>query len=270
MTNSRCVARRAFLSLAVVMTTLLSLPATSTQAATINFSSLETVLADPGHMSAKMYALWTAWFTQVYEYNTPFIELAADADDQPITELSLTIGDTAYNFGTEFAGKAWTNASHVGITGQPALLGMTTPGIAFNSFVTDGGDKLVIQFLNGGLQPGQVARFQVDINSDNPADKKANLASYTEVFFDANGGSNIEGNSIVGLGFSNGQTTSVQLPNYDLSDSMMASVSTPRSYNIMQMIDPLVPLNITDPIPEPATALLAALAMLGLGGRRRE
>lgn len=268
MTNFTRSAKYAVLA-AAFAATLAAAPLRS-QAATINFSSLETVLSDPSNMDDKMLALWTGWMTQLYEYNTPFIQITSEADDlQPIKEFRMSIGDTNFFFDTAFLGKGQTNAAHIPTTGFPALAGSSNPDLDFTSFVTNGGDELVIQFAGDGLGPGESAIVQVDISPDDPTDVANRLASYSTVFFNVNAGDDITGNSIVTLEYGNGQMASVQLPNLSLDSDMAPSVSAPRPYATMQTNTPLVPLDIEDPIPEPTTGLLALGGLMLASARRR-
>ncbi|MEO1498693.1 MAG: PEP-CTERM sorting domain-containing protein [Planctomycetota bacterium] len=257
--------------LCVAMLAALFAAPVSSQAATVNFSSLETVLAEPTDMDAKMLALWTGWLTQLYEYNQPFIQITSEADDlQPITEFRMTIGDTNFRFDNEFLGKELTNASHIPADGRYALPGASNPSIDYNSFITDGGDELVIQFPGEGLGPGESAIFQVDVSPDDPDDKKTRFASYSTVFFNGAGGDDIVGNSIVTVEFGGVSSGSVTLPNLDLDADMVPSINAPRAYATMQTNTPLVPLDITDPIPEPTSMVLAAIGLAGAAcGRRR-
>lgn len=252
---------------AIAVATMLAAP-TRSQAASINFSSIETVLSDPDNMDDKMLALWTGWLTQLYEYNQPFLQITSDpGDSAPVTEVRLSIGDTNFRFDNEFLGKDMTNAAHIPADGRYALPGSSNPGLVYNSFIDDGGDELVIQFPNG-LGPDDMAIVQFDISPDDPADKVNRFASYSAVLFNVNPGDDNTGNSIVTVEFGNGLSSSVQLPNLDLDPDMVPSISAPRPYANMQTNTPLIPLDITDPIPEPTAGCLI-LAGLALASARR-
>ncbi len=248
---------------------LVATPFTNLQAATINMSNLETALAEPDNYNAMSVALWAGFMTQVFEYNMPFIELSLDADDAVLNEFRMTIGDTNYNFSNEFKNQNRTNANLIPVTGEYALLGLSTPGINFSSSIQDGGDTLVLDFGPGGLQPGQTVRFQVDINADPGSSGTKMFEAYSNVFYKANGGPDNSGNSLITLDYATGLDANVLLPNYSMDASNMVSLSNPRPYGQMQMIDLQGDLDIPG-IPEPTTALLALIAgTFGLTARRK-
>lgn len=236
--------------------------APATQAVTINFSSLEQVLVDPDDMLSLKAAMWTGWSTQVYENNMPFIEVANEADSpSPITRFTMTIGDTDYQFSNEFLRKDNTISYPFPADGTYAIAGFSTPDIEFTSSITDGGDTLVIEFGNGGLQPGELVRFQVDINKDPGSTGTRVFADYPSVFFG-------DTNSSVRVDFANPDLfAEATLPDLAVSPEVAAQLANPRPYSQMQEIDifPSIPLDV---VPEPTTALLACLGV-GFIARRR-
>lgn len=239
---------------------------------TINFSSLETVLVNPMDMNNKMTALWTGWATQVYEYNMPFIEVKNDASAPYAVEtFRMSIGDTDYHFSNIFAHKEDTNSYPFAADGEYALTGFSTPNIDFDTFLELSGDQIVLDFsARGGLQPGEVVRFQVDIDRD-VANVGKMYADYPSVFFTPNGGSDTTGNSVVTLSYvGTSQTTTTTLPNYAMSDATTGYLTTPRPYSVMQPIDvfPDTPIGFPE-IPEPATGLLVVTALAAVAARRR-
>lgn len=247
------------LSAAMVML----LAAVSAQAATVNFSSLETLLADPTDMMSAKTALWTGWLTQLYENNMPYIEITNDADDPAITQFTMTIGDADYQFSNEYKNKLWTNSYPYQADGTYALLGYSTPDIELVGSIADNGDTLVIDFGDGGLQPGETVRFQVDIDRDPDAEGAMLFADYTSVFFtDDSEGSN----SFVTMDFAGTDNDASGF----LSGSPTGGndVQVPRPYSEEQ-VPPMVPPTSLDPIPEPTSVLLVSLAAMGLAARRR-
>lgn len=242
------------------------LAAASAQAATINFSSLETVLADPTDMNSKMTALWTGWATQLYEYNMPFIELSNEADSPAaISSFTMTIGDTNYGFSNEFFRKESTNSFPYPADGSWAIAGFSTPDIDFTSSIADDGDTLIVNFGNGGLQPGETVRFQVDIDRDDDEGGMMLFADYTSVFVRSGGP-----NSVISLDFAgiDQDPAPFMLPDLPVSNGVAQFLQTPRPYNVMQPID-VFPDTVIDPVPEPSTVLLASLALAGFAARRR-
>ena len=245
------------------------MPLTNLQAATINMSSIETALAEPDNDNAMHVALWAGFMTQVFEYNMPFIELSLAADDDVLNEFRMTIGDTDYNFSNEFKNHHRTNASLIPVSGEYALLGHSTPGINFSSSIPDGGDTLVLDFGPGGLQPGQTVRFQVDINADPGSVGTEMFEAYSKVFYQANGGPDNSGNSLITLDFASDPDASVVLPNYSMDTGNIVSLSNPRPYSEMQGIDLQGDLEIGE-VPEPTSVALALVAgAMGLASRRR-
>lgn len=247
--------------LSVAMVLLLA--SVSAQAATVNFSSIETLLADPDDMMSAKTALWTGWLTSLYEANMPFIEITNDADDPAIEQFTMTIGDTDYQFSNEYQNKLWTNSYPYAADGTYALLGYSTPDVELVGSITDDGDTLVVDFGDGGLQPGETVRFQVDIDRDADAEGAMLFADYTSVFFtDDEDGQN----SFVTMDFAGTDN--------DASGFLSGSpeggndVQVPRPYSEEQ-VPPTVPPTSLDPIPEPTSVLLLSLAALGLAARRR-
>lgn len=240
---------------------------TSVEATTINISSLETVLAEPDNKTSTGYAAWTGWMTQVYEYNMPFVELANAVTDKAVSVFRMSIGDTNYRFSNLFSNKAMTNSWNIPVNGEYALLGTTTPGIDFSTTIEDDGDTLVIDFGPNGLQPGETVRFQVDIDADPGSQGTMMYAPYSSVFFQ-NGGTDTSNNSVVSVEYiPTGETASATLPNFDVPNAV--SLTTPRPYAVMQMVDVQPDFNIGDPIPEPGAVLIAALASVAMATRSR-
>jgi hypothetical protein len=254
--------KNTFRSLAVMAVALL---ATAASAATINFSSIETVLANPMDKASKMHAAWVGWQTEVYENNMPFIELANEVGQPAILSFKMTIGDTNYRFANEFKNKAKTNSWDIPANGQFALAGKSTPGIAFTTTTEDNGDTLVLNFGNGGLQAGQRVIFQVDINPNLNSPSMSMFAPYTSVFFN----SGAPKNSVITLDYAGlVQDSVVELPNFTIPNGMGVDLSSPRPYNQMQMI-PTFPDTEIPPIPEPAGLAIVASGAALLAGRRK-
>ncbi|MGL4514762.1 MAG: hypothetical protein ACRCT8_16865 [Lacipirellulaceae bacterium] len=252
---------------AAVLVSSVSTAGASHAVATLNFSSIETVLADPSDSMSKMHASWVGWQTQVYEYNMPFIKLENTADSPAILQYKMTIGDKNYRFSNEFKNKAKTNSWDIPANGAFALLGKSTPSISFTSLVEDGDDTLVLNFGNGGLQPGQRVIFQVDIAPNAGATNMQMFSPYTSVFFTPNGHSTTN-NSVITIDYAGVTPNSVvTLPNFAIDSSAVVSLSTPRPYNQMQMV-PVFPDTTIPSIPEPASLALVA-SVLGLATGRR-
>lgn len=262
-TTRRCNRLLKVALLSLVSLAWLNAPARATN---INFSSLETVLADGANQAAKNYALWVGWAHQIYEYNMPFVQLSVPANEsRSVVEFRMTIGDTDYQFSNEYWNKQYTNSWNIPANGEHALLGATTPGFDVDSSIENSGDTLVVDFGSGGLQAGDTIRLQLDINPD-PNSGAMVFQPYTSVFFQANGGPDVTGNSVVTITYDNGDTATVTLPNFAIDPSTLVSIDNPRPYPQMQMIDPITPFDI---VPEPTAALLAIMGLtMPLASRR--
>ncbi|QDT70142.1 hypothetical protein MalM25_30870 [Planctomycetes bacterium MalM25] len=245
----------------------LSPAAVMAQGVTINFSSLEVVLAEPDNKMSIMSASWAPWSTQLKEYNMPFIEVLNPADSlNTLESFQMSIGDTNYNFSNEYYGKNKTNSAPFPADGTWAIKGYSTPDIAITSSVQINGDQLLVSF-DEGLKPGEVVRFQVDINPDDPDDSnQAVLADYTSVFFNnEEEGEDPVPNSEIRIEYTDSdQFALLTLPDVGLD----FDPQSPRPYTVMQPI-PTFP-DVTIPgVPEPTTALLASLAIVAGASRRR-
>jgi hypothetical protein len=98
----------------------------------------------------------------------------ATTSTAPITEFHMTIGDNRFHF---------TNDT----LGTYALVGSTTPGFQLTSS-TIGGNELVVNIGDGGLQPGELVRFKIDLDVD--AEHEDELFAHPDfrtVLFDMNG-----------------------------------------------------------------------------------
>lgn len=249
---------------ALALTTLLIGSATATKAVTINMSSLEIILSDPtDSMGLHMVALWAGWQTQVYEYNMPFIEVSNGIGDPTISQFRMTIGDPDYQFSNIFQFKDSTNSWNVPVTGDPALLGSSTPGIPISSSLEDGGDTILVDFGPAGLGPGETVRFQLDIDMDPGSIGTMMFADYTSVFI--NNGN--DPNSVVTLSFLNSmQTASAEFPDAIVPLSLGGPTQA-RDYGTMQ---PEFGVGIDlNPIPEPTAMGLMAIAAAACSVVRR-
>jgi hypothetical protein len=148
--------------------------------------------------------------------NMPFIELLNDGDATaaPITQLHMTIGNTQYHFADEFLGDF-------------ALLGTTTPDVQIQSSIASGGDELIIDILNGGLLPGDLLRFKIDIDPDVPSGGTSDYADYRNVLFNM-GGTTVQDTAMAWVTYNTGESyvTSDHAPFQDLTGVDLQSTST--------------------------------------------
>jgi hypothetical protein len=148
---------------------------TGSSSFTLKISEKQMKLEHPTDMMWDKSLMWDLGFQRMNDRNMPYIELMnAATSAAPITEFHLTIGDARFNF---------TNDT----LGTYALLGSTTPGFQLTSS-TVGGNELVVMIGNGGLQPGALVRFKIDLDVDAP--NAAGLfenPDFRTVLFDMNG-----------------------------------------------------------------------------------
>jgi hypothetical protein len=173
----RGVARLICVALTIYMSSTDGVKAQNSGAFTLKITEKEMKLEQPTDMMWDKYLMWDLAFQRMNDRNMPYIELANDASSTaPITELHLSIGDTRFNFSQDVMGKY-------------AMLGSTTPGFQITtSTMGNLGDELVVSIGGGGLIPGQLLRFKVDLAVDAAyADEFFTHPDYRTVLFDMNG-----------------------------------------------------------------------------------
>ncbi len=191
--------------------------------------------------------------------NMPFVELLNDLESSaPIVELRMTIGDTMYHFSDDFLGAF-------------ALVGTTTPDVEIESSVEDDGSTLVVEILNGGLQPGDLVRFKIDIDPNDPTGGLADYADYREVMLGAttSGGDN----SAVQVAFEIDPDDPTWTDWVTFGD---ATASGQQSYNYTSysncccccgnnqpLDDPYEVTGKIEPVPEPGSIVLCLIGLLG-------
>jgi hypothetical protein len=168
-----------FATAVAIIASLAVLGVTPTRAAVQNaafelfISELESELPEGGPtMSVSSADL-------IFLRSKPYIELKNSSfSDAPITELRMTIGDKAFHF-SECSGPKCASFVKIGANDE----GLPLSDI--QSSVEQGGDLLVLKFLNGGLQPDEFVHFKIDIDAD--SSKNPAYADYGTVLFDYNG-----------------------------------------------------------------------------------
>lgn len=183
--NFKVTSRSAKFTLAVLTISAALLAASSANAQNswiVSISEKEMKLDHPFDMMWDKWLMWDIGYQRMMCRNTPYIELQNEATStSPITEFHLTIGDNNFNF-------APVQGSNY------AQLGSTTPGFSLtSSTLNNQGDELIVTIGNGGLLPGQLVRFQINLDVD-PAYAATYSASfggsqpdYRTVLFDMNG-----------------------------------------------------------------------------------
>jgi hypothetical protein len=230
----------------------------------LNLAAKEMILENPNDPMAMKYSAWDTPTQRIADLNMPFLELRNDADsDAPITEFNMTIGDSRFNFSDVYFG-------------DYIKLGDSTPGFDLQASVANGGDLLKVQILNGGLQPGDVVRFRVDIDVDPGNPNLFPHQDFRLVFFQSpslGGDPNIP-TSIVTSIFSEAgmeEEVSTSLENWTTPNNAYFNGSI-RPYSVMMGLDIFnTGANQGNPVPEPSSiALLGLGALAGLMFWRRQ
>jgi hypothetical protein len=144
---------------------------------TLKITEKEMNLEHPTDMMWQKYLMWDLPFQRMNDRNMPYLELTNDPESTaPITELHLTIGDDRFNF---------TNKN----MGVFAKLAKTTSEFEITSSTVDNkGDELVVKIGDGGLAPGDLLRFKIDLDVDAAyAGQIFAHPDYRTVLFDMNG-----------------------------------------------------------------------------------
>jgi hypothetical protein len=165
-------------ALALIAITLL---AASAQAAindtdwSLKISERELAFRPATDVMAMKSLMWDIPFSRMAARNVPFICLTNESATAAITQFKMTIGDEQFHFADS-------------LMGMFAKLGRETPGFGLSSTTENDGNTLVVNFLNGGLQPGQTVDFQFDIDVDSQfANAFYQHPDYRTVLFDMNG-----------------------------------------------------------------------------------
>ena len=142
----------------------------------LKISEREMAFRPATDMMAMKSLMWDLPFSRMFARNVPFICLTNESSTASITEFKMTIGDEQFHFANT-------------LMNMYAKLGKQSPtDLDLSSTVEDGGDTLVVNFLNGGLAPGKTVNFQFDIAVDAAfASSFYPHPDYRTVLFDMNG-----------------------------------------------------------------------------------
>ncbi len=221
-------------------------------------SEKEMVLEHPDDMGVKMFASWDTAYQRIANRNMPFIELMNNINSTGnLTEFNMTIGDTDFEFSDDYFGAFIVQSD-------------STPDVDISS-ITSTGDLLTLTFGNGGLAPGELVRFGIDIDADPGLEDMFPFPDFRLVLFDMN---NMDGqggvdNSVVTATFEDPEdssmtaTASTQLEDYVVTGPQAQYYNQIlRPYSVMEGVDIFdASANV---IPEPATATLSVLALSAL------
>jgi hypothetical protein len=231
---------------------------------------------DPMWMKSNM---WDISFQRMNERNMPTLELRnlQPTGGPDLVQLQLSIGDTRFHFANDFLGEF-------------AVLGNTTPGFDLTSSVSDGGNLLTVNISKpggGGLDPGELVRFRIDLDVDPgfPDPPFFVHPDYRTVLFDMNGiqvygpdpsiPAGAEDNAQARVFFSN-NLSSAPVPFVDETVQAPQSMFFNDRFRAAGTAGMMEPVDCFDigggVIPEPSTAVLATIGLLGimrLAGRSR-
>ncbi len=267
----------------------------------ISEKELQLAFADvPEEMKPIM---WDVTFERNnYFRNMPTLELAnlgaANAPD--ITRIQMTIGDTRFHFGDDTLGTAalqcpchpslmmLSEMVADGDTVDPRIR-LSTPGITLTPTLSNNDNTLTINIAKqggGGLAPGDLARFRIEIDPD-AGFSHPNLYDFPDfrtVLFDINGNqvygpdpsfpAGADDNARVTLTFEDNstdgpvafedKTSSVPVaPLGELSGIAAAFFNRNfRAYGIMEPVD-IFEIGDGAVIPEPGSAVLALIGLWG-------
>lgn len=232
--------------------------ATQAQSFTYNISTSEALLELPDDMVVQKIEMWDSPLMRIIKRSRPFIEVkntSAEGSGQNLTMFTMTIGDTDYSFGDS-------------VLGDYAVTGYSTPGV-IASTSAPGGDELAISFAGDGLAPGEVARFQIDLDPDPGLDLYVH-PDFRFVLFDMNGGDDSDNSQLSGV-FSTSGLGTQSIIDTVIPDPIAALVATEGSIRSYDTQEPVDMFGGEALIPEPSSLLLAVLAACSsaFGYRRR-
>ena len=243
----------------------------------LKISEKELQLANPDDPMWMKSNMWDLSFQRMNDRNMPYLELLNDlASDAPITEFRMTIGDDKFHFANDFMG-------------EYVMLAASTLGFDLDSSTADNGDELVVK-INGGLDPGEVVRFKIDLDVDAAYEGQIfPHPDFRTVLFDMNGNNVYEGglihfsetdNAQVNVKFEMPGMPPVTVGPATFEDQIVADVSGQyynniyRRYGIMEPVHTFLVGAAGTVVPEPSSLSLGVFgclggAVMGVRARRR-
>lgn len=238
-------------------------------------------------MTGDKSAMWDTAEVRRAHRMMPWIEVTNNPTSTGnLTQFRFSIGDTSFHFTDDMMGS-------YAMAGQLVTLPTNVPDLDFSivsaTTVTDKGalpgDELLVTFGNGGLAPGETARFRVFLHADpgNPT-----LPDFREIFGNANPTNTVnpnddfQTNSVFSAVFAdfNDPNTTLETDSAALADFVIEgpaffnSNTFLRPYSVMEPVQIFGGVGIGDngggEIPEPSTVAIAvAAALVGCWGVRR-
>lgn len=263
----------------------------------LQISEKEMQLAYQDVPEAMKPIMWDVTYERNNYYrNMPTLELRniAPTGSPDIVQFRMTIGDTRFQFGTDDLGAAimqcpchpsLINLTQMEMNGGSVddRIRLTTPGITLTPSLSDNGNLLIIDISKqggGGLSPGEMVRFKIDIDPDPNQPGIYRFPDYRTVLFRMNGlqpyGPTTDPNSVVTLLFSDQTTSEASFNDCErLGGGTCMNVPAPQSqffnnnfrrYGIMEPVDifQFGGNGGGTVIPEPSSGLLTAVALLAV------
>ena len=141
----------------------------------LKISEREMAFRPATDVMAMKSLMWDLPFSRMLARSMPHLSLTNESATANLTQFKMTIGDEQFHFGNSFMGMF-------------AKLDRGTPGFSLSSLVENGGNTLVVNFLNGGLDPGDTVHFKIDLDVDAEfANSFYMHPDYRTVLFDMNG-----------------------------------------------------------------------------------
>jgi len=141
----------------------------------LKISEREMAFRPATDVMAMKSLMWDLPFSRMFARSMPHISLTNESATANLTQFKMTIGDEQFHFANSFMDTF-------------AKLDKETPGFDLSSLVEDDGNTLVVDFLNGGLNPGDTVHFKIELGVDPEfADVYYKHPDYRTVLFDMNG-----------------------------------------------------------------------------------
>lgn len=252
----RRIHSRAVVALATIATLLIGGSAQAGMIAyNLSVSEHLDVLRHPDDMMVAKMAAWQPQHVLAVERDAPFFELQNQSETAAITELSVALTTTGFNFDWAM----FVEASP-GVTLTPVSVDQVNSGLR----------STILTLAFTGLTPGKFVRFHADLDSST----SMALVDYRKVLFQVNG-SGMSDNALATVTFDDpllGTTTlSKQLPDFVNNMPTVFGLAFRPSYgmdHVMTYTDGDVGVQ---PIPEPSTVALLAcgLGLVAVYGWRR-
>jgi hypothetical protein len=235
---------------------------------TLKLTEKEMNLEHPTDMMWQKYLMWDLPFQRMNDRNMPFLELTNDADSTaPITQFRLTIGDERFHFTDQNMGAF-------------AKLANTTKEFNISSStLNNAGNELIVNIGDGGLAPGELIRFKIDLDVDAAfQDQFFDHPDYRTVLFDMNGVNVYDGFLQQVSSDDNAKATAIFDPSsganfnvgpWAIADETVAGVAASffndnyRRYRDNDPIRTFLVVGSMTPIPEPGCVVLALIGLVG-------